>query len=106
SYWEQGTPADRLPSFTQFQQGYSGTSSVRLTVGRAGGDVGAGQIRYGVPVALAAKSAAGGMQAFSGCYTLHLAQPAIQAASPFHPLAIRASERRGSDGRHTGGRRS
>jgi hypothetical protein len=87
SYWQDTT---QLPSFDQFQKGYENTASVDLTTGTVTPDAGAGQIYYSVPVVLKSKTTAGEQQTFSGCYTLHLAQPAIQATPPFEPLGIRS----------------
>jgi hypothetical protein len=91
SYWE--TPgALGLPPFPQFQQGYANTQAVRLELGQMLEDAGAGQRYYAVPVTLISTTTSGANQKFVGCYTLHLAVPAIQAAPPFRPLAIRSAE--------------
>lgn len=87
SYWQDTT---QLPSFDQFQKGYENTASVDLTTGTVASDAGAGQIYYSVPVVLKSRTTTGQQQTFSGCYSLHLAQPAIQAAPPFEPLGIRS----------------
>ncbi len=89
SYWQDKT---QLPSFDQFQKGYENTASVELTTGTVASDAGAGQIYYSVPTVLKSETAAGEQQTFSGCYTLHLAQPAIQATPPFEPLGIRSGD--------------
>ena len=59
-----------------------------MTLGNAGGDVGAGQLYYTVPVRLVAPMSDGSVQTFAGCYTLHLARPQLQAVPPYHPLGI------------------
>ena len=92
SYWQ--TPAgapSRPPPFPQFQQGYANTASVQLDIGTVGGDAGAGQLYYTVPVVLVARTTAGATQTFAGCYTLHLANPGIQAVPPFQPLGIQSA---------------
>ncbi len=92
SYWEANVDSSQLPPFDQFQQGYATTEHVDLTFGSVGEGVGAGQIYYSVPVKLDATTSSNGKQTFIGCYTLHLGQPAIQSAPPFHPLAIQSAK--------------
>ena len=89
SYW-QNSGSGNLPSFDQFQKGYENTASVELSTGTVSSDAGAGQIYYSVPAVLKSQTTAGVQQTFAGCYTLHLAQPAIQATPPFEPLGIRS----------------
>jgi len=88
SYWED--TAQDLPSFEQFQQGYQNTENVQVSLGVVGGDAGAGQLYYTVPVVLKSTSTSNDLQTFAGCYTLHLGQPGFQGEPPFQPLAIRA----------------
>jgi hypothetical protein len=87
-YWEDN--AQDLPTFEQFQQGYANTASVSVSLGLVGGDAGAGQLYYTVPVVLKSESTSADLQTYAGCYTLHLSQPGIQGAPPFQGLAIRA----------------
>ncbi len=89
SYWRPG--AAQLQSFEQFQEGYSATQSVQLTLGTVTGDAGAGQLYYSVPVILNAQTPGGAPQTFLGCYVLHLAQPVIQDTPPYQPLAIQSA---------------
>lgn len=84
SYWRD--PATTLGSFDKFQKGYENTTSVELTFGQIGGDAGAGQMYYSVPVLLKAHTQDGKTQEYAACYILHLSQPGIQAAPPFIPL--------------------
>jgi len=88
SYWED--TAQDLPSFDQFQQGYQNTENVQVSLGVVGGDGGAGQMYYTVPVVLKSTSTSNDLQTFAGCYTLHLGQPGFQGEPPFQPLAIRS----------------
>jgi len=88
SYWED--TAQDLPSFDQFQQGYQNTENVQVSLGVVGGDAGAGQMYYTVPVVLKSTSTSNDLQTFAGCYTLHLGQPGFQGEPPFQPLAIRS----------------
>ncbi len=85
SYWESGS---KVGSFDKFQQGYQNTASAQITLGTISADAGAGQLHYTVPVAIIAQTTDGKTQTFSACYTLHIANPGIQAAVPFIPLGI------------------
>lgn len=88
SYWENSGSSSNVPSFDQFAKGYQETDSVEVSIGVVGADVGAGQLYYNVPIVLQVQMTTGKAQIFSGCYTLHLARPEIQAAPPYHPLSI------------------
>ncbi len=88
SYWENAGTSANAPSFDQFEKGYQGTASVQVTIGVVGGDVGAGQIYYTVPVVLQVQTTFGEAQIFAGCYMLHLPRPDFQAVPPFQPLGI------------------
>ncbi len=89
SYWESG--ASGLPSYDQFKAGYANTAAVTLISGNVSGGVGAGQYYYSVPVVLVSQTTNGQTQTFSGCYTLHLANPIIQDAPPYHPIQIQSA---------------
>jgi hypothetical protein len=95
SYWEN--TAQDLPSFEQFQQGYQTTASVEVSLGLVGGDAGAGQMYYTLPVVLKSESTSGDLQTYAGCYTLHLSQPGFQGEPPFQPLAVRAGSLQSED---------
>jgi hypothetical protein len=92
SYWEESAAATFLPPYSQFEQGYATTVSVRLTTGQVTSDAGAGQLYYRVPAALVALQSDGTTQTFVGCYTLHLGQPSFQGAPPFQPLGIAGAD--------------
>jgi len=91
SYWENAGSNPQVQPFNQFAQGYAQTAAVQLLTGQVKSDAGAGQLFYTVPVVLTAQTTAGANQTFSGCYTLHMSQPAVQATPPFKPLAIRSA---------------
>jgi len=91
SYWENAGTSPHLPPFAQFQQGYGETGTVQLATGPVISDAGAGQCYYSVPVVLTARTTAGVLQTFAGCYKLHLANPQIQAEPPFMPLAVQSA---------------
>lgn len=88
-YWEAG--ATGLAPFDTFAAGYANTKSVSLLTGPGTTSVGAGQLFYSVPAVVTAANADGSTAIFSGCYTLHLASPNIQATPPFQPLAIQSA---------------
>ncbi|HET9015566.1 MAG TPA: hypothetical protein VFN57_08215 [Thermomicrobiaceae bacterium] len=90
-YWEPNTPPSRLEPFPQFQKGYANTAAVQLTTGNVTGGVSAGQLYWSVPVTILARSTDGSVQQFAGCYQLHLAQPLIQDAPPYQPIAIQSA---------------
>ncbi len=85
SYWESGAP--QLQPFNVYAQGFANTQSVQLTLGTLQSDAGAGQLYYSVPATLNAQLTSGAAQTYVGCFTLHLAQPAIQGV-PFSSLSI------------------
>src|SRR5258706_10586189 len=87
SYWEPGSP---VGTFAAFQAGYAATQSIIVTTGAVGGDAGAGQRYYIVPVTLQTTTT-GGPQTFVGCYVLHLSLPELQAVPPFHGLGIHSA---------------
>jgi hypothetical protein len=77
-------------TFAAFQAGYANTQSIIVTTGAVGGDAGAGQRYFIVPVTLQAGTT-GGAQTFVGCYVLHLSLPELQAVPPFHGLGIHSA---------------
>jgi hypothetical protein len=88
SYWENPPTNSSIGTFDQFQQGYQATDSVQVSLGKISANAGAGQVYYSVPAVLKALTTSGQTQTFAGCYIVHLSQPAIQTAPPFHPLAV------------------
>ncbi len=91
SYWESAGSSPNVPPFAQFQQGYQETASVEAEFGAPVSGAAAGNIYYTVPTALKVQTTAGQTQAFVGCYTLHLSQPANQGTLPFEPLSIQSA---------------
>ena len=85
SYYEDG---QGVPAFGAFVTGYSNTASVALSFGQSAQEGAAGSTYWTVPVSLDAIDTKGRHTYFSGCYTLRLANSAIQAAPPFRPLHI------------------
>jgi hypothetical protein len=91
SYWQPGVPSTSLPPYDQFKAGYATTASVDVTLGPTTSDAGAGQLYFKVPTILVSHLTTGPTQTYVGCYTLHLAQPAIQDFPPFQPIQIVAA---------------
>ncbi len=87
-YWEGDVPASQLAPFDQFQQGYSDTKSVQLTIGDVQDGAAAGNRYWSVPVTINSSMSDGSTQTFVGCYLVHLASPQLQAQPPFQPAGI------------------
>ena len=85
SYYEDG---QGVAEFDTFQKGYADTASVSVAYGAVSQEGAAGSTYYTLPLSLDAVSTSGKHAYFAGCYTLRLANPAIQAAPPFRPLHI------------------
>ena len=78
--------------------GYQNTASVTVTLGKAASEGAAGSTYWTLPVSLDATDGQGKHSYFAGCYTLRLANPAIQAAPPFEPLHITDGHLRSAKG--------
>jgi hypothetical protein len=89
SYWEANAEVEPFPDF---EAGFAQTEAITLTTGPLGGEGAAGNLFYTVVAALEATLTGGTQQLFVGCFTLHLAQPAVQATPPFRPLGIRSAD--------------
>jgi hypothetical protein len=94
AYWESPTGGEpgAPGAFESFRDGYADTTSVTLSMGTIQSGAAAGNRFWQVPVTLLARTRAGELQTFVGCYTLHLASPDLQAQPPFESLAIRSAE--------------
>ncbi|MEO8757992.1 MAG: hypothetical protein ABI398_09625 [Devosia sp.] len=85
SYYEDG---QGVPKFAAFVSGYKSTASAKVTFGQSAPEGAAGSTYWTLPVSLDAVDNAGKHSYFSGCYTLRLSNPSIQAEPPFRPLHI------------------
>jgi hypothetical protein len=85
SYYEDG---EGVPKFDAFVKGYAKTASATVSFGQAAQEGAAGSTYWTLPVSLDAVDTAGKHSYFTGCYTLRLANPGIQAEPPFRPLHI------------------
>ena len=78
---------DDAPKYDSWEFGYSDTSHVEVSFGQSAQEGAAGSMYWTLPVKLDVTATEGQHSYFAGCYTLRLAQPAIQAP-PFEPLHI------------------
>lgn len=88
SYWGEGH-ADQ--SYEQFVDGYAETASVSLFTGEELSEGAAGSVYHSVAVAIQATDRDGHAEIYAGCFTLRLAQPAIQEP-PFEGLHIESAD--------------
>ncbi len=79
--------ADFAPGYDRWAAGYSDTSHVEVSFGQSAQEGAAGSIYWTLPVELDVTTMDEQHSYYAGCYTLRLAQPAIQAP-PFQPLHI------------------
>ncbi|MHB8088709.1 MAG: hypothetical protein ACYDH2_10745 [Anaerolineaceae bacterium] len=85
SYWQD--PA-AVGNYADYAAGFADTDLITATFGSVISDAGAGQYYYQVPVTQTVQTTGGTIKIFVGCYTLHLANPGMQATMPFEPLGI------------------
>lgn len=101
SYFERDPALDEdalVADFEAFAAGYENTENVQLLVGPEITEGAAGTVYYSIPVAIEATDRDGASETFSGCYTLKLAQPSLQATPPFQPMTIVEGELAPSEG--------
>lgn len=84
--------------YETFKKGYENTDFVTLLTGDESQEGAAGSTHYKLPVAIDAVDSAGKHSQFTGCYTIRLAQPAIQDTPPFQPLHIESGELKPASG--------
>lgn len=98
SYWEPN--AEGLPPYAEFEQSFAQTDYVDLFhVGEVRTEARAGQQYFAVPYIISVTNTDESVEAFAGCYLMHLANPAIQGTPPFQPLGIqRAAIRQMGEG--------
>jgi hypothetical protein len=90
SYFQD--PATFPGPYDSFAAGYSATDMITATFGTVQSEGAAGSLYFKVPLAMKVLTTSGAKQTFVGCYTLHLAQPAVQATPPFQPMGIIAGK--------------
>jgi len=86
SYWQD---PNAVGPYADYANGFSDTGEIKAVFGDVISDAGAGQYYYQVPVAQLVTTTGGNKQTFVGCFTLHLANPGMQATLPFEPLGIK-----------------
>ena len=79
--------AENAPKYEPWETGYSDTSHVEVSFGQSAQEGAAGSTYWMLPVKLDVTSSEEQHSYYAGCYTLRLAQPAIQSP-PFEPLHI------------------
>jgi hypothetical protein len=79
---------DPTDTFVNFSGAYSDLLMITVTFGTITSDGGAGQLYYKVPLVEYVSHTNNTQHIYVGCYTLHQANPAMQAALPFEPLGI------------------
>ncbi len=92
-YFGDTKPAKDLAAFAA---GYEKTARVDVLTGNVATEGAAGSIFHYLPVAIAAFGEDGAPRVFAGCYTVRLANPAIQD-TPFRPLHIESGALQPSD---------
>lgn len=86
SYYQNPTNYPGL--FGPYAAGYSNTSVITATFGTVQSEGAAGSLYFKVPLTMKVLTTTNTTQTFLGCYTLRLAQPAVQATPPFQPMGI------------------
>ena len=82
--------AGAAPEYESWKDGYADTESVDVSFGQMAQEGAAGSIYYTLPVTLDVSRTDGTTARFAGCYTLRLAQPAIQEP-PFEGMHIESA---------------
>ncbi|PRD42054.1 hypothetical protein C5748_18015 [Phyllobacterium phragmitis] len=83
-YSEEG----REPDFEKYAKGYENTKSVTVALGRTEPEGAAGSIYWSLPLAVKSISNDGKEEVFTGCYTIRMANPAMQEIPPYQPMSI------------------
>jgi hypothetical protein len=89
--------ARTAPAYEKFAAGYADTESVDVAIGKVSAEGAAGSTYWAAPVAIRAHKTKGGTAIFAGCYTLRLAQPAIQSP-PFRGIHIETAKLKAAGG--------
>jgi hypothetical protein len=90
SYYQN--PAAYPGDYAPYAAGYAETDVITVTFGAVLSEGAAGSLYYKVPLALHVLTTTSARQTFVGCYTLRLAQPAVQGIPPFEPMGIIAGK--------------
>src|SRR5690606_22862178 len=83
SYFSEPPAAD----VEAYAEGYADTEHVDLRTGEPAEEGAAGSVYFTLPVAIRATDTDGNSAVFAGCYTMRLANPAVQADA-FQPMMI------------------
>jgi hypothetical protein len=88
AYYYFQNPSTFPGPYDPYAAGYSNTDVITATFGTFQSEGAAGSLYYKVPLAMKVLTTSSTIQTFVGCYTLRLAQPAVQATPPFQPMGI------------------
>jgi hypothetical protein len=88
AYYYYQNPSTYPGPYDPYAAGYSNTDVITATFGTVQSEGAAGSLYYKVPLAMKVLTTSSTIQTFVGCYTLRLAQPAVQATPPFQPMGI------------------
>jgi hypothetical protein len=88
AYYYFQDPANFPGPYDPWAAGYSNTDVITVTFGTVQSEGAAGSLYYKVPLATHVTTTSNATQTFVGCYTLRLAQPAVQGTPPFQPMGI------------------
>ena len=86
SYYQD--PTTYPGPFDPYAAGYANTDTITVTFGTVQSEGAAGSLYYKVPLAEVVLTMTSTTQTFVGCYTLRLAQPAVQGVPPYQPMGI------------------
>ena len=86
SYFDD--PAAFPGPYDPYAAGYSNTDVITAIFGTVQSEGAAGSEYYKVPLSTRVLTTSGGTQTFVGCYTLRIAQPAVQTVPPFRSMGI------------------
>jgi hypothetical protein len=88
AYYYYQDPSTYPGPFDPYAAGYSNTDVITATFGTVQSEGAAGSLYFKVPLAMKVVTTSSSVQTFVGCYTLRLAQPAVQASPPFQSMGI------------------
>jgi hypothetical protein len=88
AYYYYQDPATYPGPYAPYAAGYANTDVITVTFGTVQSEGAAGSLYYKVPLATHVQTTSSTTQTFVGCYTLRLAQPAVQGVPPFQPMGI------------------
>ena len=92
AYSYSQTPASEFGAYSAYEAGFADTDVITATFGKVISNSGASDLTYKVPLAMKVRTTSATTQTFVGCFSLHLAQPALQKEYPFQPMGLTSGE--------------